>query len=43
MAEMEIPAQHNKQFFKQYIDLESGILERDPIRRVMALINSAVL
>ena len=42
-VEMEIFAQHNEQFFKQYIDLENGIPGHDTIRRVMALINPAIL
>ena len=41
-VEMEIFAQHNRQFFKQYIDLENGIPTHDTIRRAMALINPAV-
>ena len=41
-VEMEIFAQHNRQFFKQYIDLENGIPTHDTIRRVMVLINPAV-
>lgn len=41
--EMEIFAKHNEQFFKQYIDLENGIPSHDTIRRVMALINPAIL
>ena len=42
-VEMEIFAQHNEQFFKQYIDLHNGIPGHDTIRRVMALINPAIL
>ena len=40
---MKIVAKHNEQFFKQYIDLENGIPGHDTIRRVMALINPAIL
>ena len=42
-VEMEIFAERNERFFKQYIDLENGIPSHDTIRRVMALINPDLL